>query len=120
MEYAGAVEVHPPFRADESEWLAHADWVASRDGRTIRPRGDAELDDCVRGLRDLIGLDAGLRVYDGAVAAYDVRSRELVTVSTRAGRVTRRTLRKPGPVTARDNVIDLATHHRTISRALSR
>ena len=120
MEYAGAVEVRPPFRADECEWLAHADWVASRDGRTIRPRGDAELDDCVQGLRDLIGLDAGLRVYEGALAAYDPRTRELVAVSARGGRVTRRTLRKPGPPVSRDNVIDLASHHRTISRALSR
>jgi hypothetical protein len=120
MEYAGAVEVHPPFRGDEGEWLAQAEWVASRDGHTIRPRGGAELDDCVQGLRDLVGLDAGMRVYDGAVAAYDSRTRELVTVSARAGRVTRRTLRKPRQLVSRDNVIDLATHHRTISRILSR
>jgi hypothetical protein len=119
MEYAGAIEVHPPFRGDEGEWLAHAGWVATRDGRTIRPRGDAELDDCVQGLRDLVGLDAGMRVYEGAVAAYDPMTRELVTVSTRAGRVTRRTLRKPRHLVSRDNVIELATHHRTISRALS-
>jgi hypothetical protein len=119
MEYAGAVEVRPPFRADEGEWLAPAAWVASRDGRTIRPRGDAALDDCVEGLRELIGLDAGMRVYDGIVAAYDSRTRELVTISTRAGRVTRRTLRKPQLV-PHGNVIDLATHHRTISRDFSR
>ena len=120
MEYAGAVEVQPPFRADECEWLANAGWFASRDGCTIRPRGDCELDDCVQGLRGLVGLDAELRVYDGAVVAYDPVTRELVTVSTRAGRVTRRALRKPRPLLARDNVIDLATHHRTVSRALSR
>jgi hypothetical protein len=120
MEYAGAVEVQPPFRADESEWLVQADWTASHGGRMIRPRGDAELDDCVQGLRDLVALDLGSRTYDGVVAAYDEQTRRLVVVSTRSGRVSRRTLRKPKDVVTRDNVIDLASHRRTIMRAATR
>ncbi len=120
MEYAGAVEVQPPIRADEGEWLVRAEWTASGDGRTIRPRRDAALDDCVQGLRDLVAIDLGSRVYDGVVAAYDERTRRLVIVSTRSGRVTRRTLRKPQDVVTRENVIDLASHRRAIMRAATR
>jgi hypothetical protein len=118
MEYAGAVHVVPPFRADESEWLEDTDWIASADGRTIRPHQHAELDDCVQELRDLVGVDLGARTYDGAVAAYDPYSWELVLISTRDGRVTRRTLRKARPVASHGNVIVLATHRRTISRQI--
>jgi hypothetical protein len=117
MEYAGAVEVDPPFRTDESEWLVDADWTVSRDGRSIRPCGHAELDECVEGLRQLIDVDKGTRAYVGAVAAYDPGTRELVVVSTRSGRVTRRMLRKARSALNRDNVIDFAGHRRTISRS---
>jgi len=117
MEYAGAVEVDPPFRTDENEWLVDAQWTVSRDGRSIGPGERAELDECVEGLRDLIDVDQGTRTYDGAVAAYDPRTRELVVISTRSGRVTRRVLRKARSVVNRDNVIDLAGHRRTISRS---
>jgi hypothetical protein len=52
------------------------------------------------------------------VAAYDDTTGALVTVSARAGRVTRRTLRS-GRLRGRSNVVDLASHRRAISRQIS-
>jgi hypothetical protein len=118
MEYAGAIEVEPPFRRASHEWVRNAGWEASRDGRTIRPRADNSLEGLVRALRELISLEAGQRSYAGVVAAYDAESHDLVTITVRDNRVTRRTLRKPR-VQERSNVIDLATHRRTISRQIS-
>jgi hypothetical protein len=118
MEYAGAVEVTPPFRAHTQDWVRASGWTPSRDGETIRPRAGISLDDCVYTLRDLVNLDMGRRTYDGMVAAYDTTTRAMVTVTVREGRVTRRTVRKP-PQRLRSNVIDLATHRRTLSRAIS-
>jgi hypothetical protein len=51
------------------------------------------------------------------VAAFDPDTFELVLVSVRAVRVTRRILRK-ARVLRRDNVIDLATRRRRISRQI--
>jgi hypothetical protein len=120
MEYAGAVELDPPLDPEEASWVLDVGWTVAADRRVIRPSAATRLDDCVDGLRDLVELDVGLRRYDGAVAAYDARSGELVLVSTRAGRVTRRTLRKArGPV-GRDNVIDLAGRRRALGRAVER
>lgn len=118
MEYAGAVEVTPPFRASAQDWVRGTGWTPSRDGETIRPRAGISLDDCVGSLRDLVTIDSGVRTYLGVVAAYDTNSRELVTVTVREGRVTRRTLRKSS-VQRSTNVIEMATHHRAISRAIS-
>ncbi len=118
MEYAGAVEVTPPFTASAQDWVRGSGWTPSRDGETIRPRAGISLDDCVGSLRDLVTLDSGVRSYLGVVAAYDTITRELVTVSVREGRVTRRTLRKSS-VRRSTNVIEMATHHRAISRAIS-
>lgn len=118
MEYAGAVEIDPPFRPDESAWLVEAEWTVSDDGRTIRPHERALLAAAVGGLRGLVAIDAGARTYEGVVAAYDPTTRRLVIVSARAGRVTQRTLRKAPPVVNRDNVIDLASHRRTVSRQI--
>ena len=117
MEYAGAVEVTPPFRASAQDWVRGSGWTPSRDGQTIRPRAGITLDDCVGSLRDLVMLDSGVRTYEGVVAAYDVTRRELVTITVRQGRVNRRTLRK-SPDRARSNVIELATHRRSVSRAI--
>jgi hypothetical protein len=118
MEYAGAVEVTPPFRAHAQDWVRASGWTPSRDGETIRPRAGITLDDCVGSLRDLVNLDTGRRTYEGMVAAYDTSSRAMVTVTVRDGRVTRRTIRKPSE-RVRSNVIDLATHRRALSRAIS-
>jgi hypothetical protein len=115
MEYVGAVEVEPPFRSDESEWLVQAQWTTSGDGRMIRPHGRACLADAVRGLRNLVDIDTDSRSYEGVVAAYDPSTHQLATISVRGGRVTRRWLGKARAVLNRDNVIDLATHRRTIS-----
>ena len=117
-EYAGAVDVEPPYRAGDQGWVGATGWVLSRDGRTLRPRPEAHLDACVRRLRELVALDDGVRAFDGVVAAYDDRTRELVTVTVRDGRVTRRTVRKPR-LRRRSNVIDLAARRRAISRQLS-
>lgn len=114
MEYAGAVEVEPAFRGGALEWVRESGWMPSRDGRRIRPQWDS-LDDAVRALRELVSLDEGQRVYAGVVAAYDAETRDLVLVHVRDGRVTRRTIRRP-EVREGSNVIDLATHRRTISR----
>jgi hypothetical protein len=118
MEYAGAVEVEPPFRPHTQDWVRASGWIPSRDGETIRPRAGASLDDCVGSLRDLVSLETGRRTYEGVVVAYDTISRAMVTVTVRDGRVTRRTIRKPSE-RVRSNVIDLATHRRTLSRAIS-
>ena len=117
MEYAGAVEVTPPFRARAQDGVRGSGWTPSRDGQTIRPRAGISLDDCVGSLRDLVMLDAGVRTYEGVVAAYDASRRELVTITVRQGRVNRRTLRK-SPDRERTNVIELATHRRSVSRAI--
>ena len=116
MEYAGAVEVTPPFRASAQDWVRGSGWTPSRDGQTIRPRAGISLDACVGSLRDLVMLDSGIRTYDGVVAAYDATTRELVTVSVRQGRVNRRILRK-SPERQRSNVIELASRRRSVSRA---
>ena len=117
MEYAGAVEVTPPFRASAQDWVRGSGWTPSHDGATIRPRSGISLDDCIGSLRDLVTLDKGERSYVGVVAAYDTHTRELVTVTVRDGRVTRRTLRK-SHLRVQSNVIDLDTHRRGI-RAIS-
>ncbi len=117
MEYAGAVEVEPPFRGGALDWVRSTGWMPSRDGRRIRPQGEC-LSDAVLALRELMSLEAGQRVYAGVVAAYDTESRDLVLVHVRNGRVTRRATRRP-EVREGSNVIDLATHRRTISRQIS-
>jgi hypothetical protein len=118
MEYAGAVDVTPPFRASAQDWVRGSGWTPSCDGQTIRPRSGISLADCVASLRDLVTLDSGMRTYDGVVAAYDVESRELVTVTVREGRVSRRTVRK-APARLTSNVVELDTHRRMRSRAIS-
>jgi hypothetical protein len=118
MEYAGAVEVMPPLRAGAQDWVRGTGWTPSRDGQTIRPRADIGLDDCVGTLRDLVSLDAGQRSYAGVVAAYDTDTRELVTITVRDGRVTRRVLRS-SRVRPRTNVIDLAARRGSVSRRIS-
>lgn len=121
VEYAGAVEVDPPARADEYEQLSTCGWSATRGGRMIRPLARMGLDECVEGLRDLVSVAGEGRTYDGVVAAYDDEKRELVIVTVRDGRVTRRTARKPRRVVRPDNVIDLATYRRAAaSRFVSR
>jgi hypothetical protein len=119
MEYAGAVEVLPPFRGSAQDWVRASGWTPSADGKTIRPRGGISLDECIGSLRALIALDAAERSYAGVVAAYDTSSRELVTVSVRDGRVTRRIVRRSAASGEDSNVIDLATHPRTSSRRIS-
>lgn len=118
MEYAGAVEVAPPFGARAQDWVRGSGWTPSRDGQTIRPRADISLEDCVGSLRDLVTLDARERSYAGVVAAYDTDTRALVTITVRDGRVTRRALRRP-QMRAQSNVIDLASHRRSMSRRIS-
>ncbi|HET7431638.1 MAG TPA: hypothetical protein VFJ89_09035 [Nocardioides sp.] len=118
MEYAGAVEVHPPFRAEERAWLEELPWRVSSDGTCLRPESGSDVDRCLAGLRHLVDLDGQERTYDGAVAAFAPDTFELVLLSVRARRVTRRTLRK-GRMVRRDNVIDLAARRRAISRHIS-
>jgi hypothetical protein len=103
---------------DESSWVLDIGWAVSADRRVIRPAAATAVDQCVDGLRHLVDLDAGVRRYDGAVAAYDDATGELCLIGARAGRVTRRVLRKARAVSRGDNVIDLATHRRTISRRI--
>src|SRR3954447_10321534 len=119
IEYAGAVEVAPRLPIHEQTWARTAGWTPSRDGRMIRPRADLRVEVAVHALRDLVALDRGRRTYEGVVAAYDVRSRELVTITVQDGRVRRRTVHAPTTIEPRSNVIDLATHRRRISRAIS-
>jgi hypothetical protein len=117
MEIAGAIEVEPPFRGMEQERVYGVGWSPSPSGRDIRPRDDVSLDAAVRSLRALVAERDG-RTYDGVVAAYDPTTRGFVVVTVSDGRVTRRTVRRP-PIRGGSNVIDLATHRRWISRAIS-
>ena len=71
MEYAGAIEVAPPFRAGAQDWVRGSGWTPSRDGPDDPAACRLGLDDCVGSLRDLVTLDAGERTYEGVVAAYD-------------------------------------------------
>ena len=120
IEYAGAIDVDPPFCATDVAFLADTtEWVASRDGSRLRPKPGADPLEVIERLRSLLVLDEG-RLLDGVVAAYDDDTGELVAISARGGKVSRRTLRKATPVTRRDNVIDLASHRRAISRPLTR
>jgi hypothetical protein len=118
MELAGAIRVDPPFRGMEQETVLGAGWAPSGDGRDLVPREDMSLEAAVRALRQLAVADHGVRRYDGAVAVYDPDSGGLVVIAADDGRVTRRTVRRP-PVRERSNVIDLATHRRWVSRAIS-
>ena len=118
MEIVGAIEVEPPVRGTEHERMVGAGWSPSSDGHDIRPRDDVSLATAVRTLRGLVAEDEGERTYTGVVAAYDARIRELVTITVARGRVSRRTVRR-APVRERSNVIDLASHRRRISRAIS-
>jgi predicted ArsR family transcriptional regulator len=115
MEYAGAVDVEPPYGVDGRPPPL---WTLSRDGSELRPHPEAGLDVVVHALRDLVKEERGRRRFEGVVAAYDDTTGELVAVTARAGRVTRRTIRS-GRLLSRSNVIDLATHRRTISRQIS-
>jgi hypothetical protein len=118
MEYVGTVEVTPPMRARDQDWVRGSGWLPSHDGQTIRPGAGIGLGDCVGSLRDLVTLDKGRRSYAGVVAGYDSDTRELVTITVREGRVTRRYLRRR-QVQPQSNVIDLATHRRSFSRRIS-
>jgi hypothetical protein len=118
MELAGAIEVDPPFRGMEQEHVFGVGWSPSGDGRHVLPRAEVSLDAAVRALRELVAAEQGRRRYDGVVAAYDPDTRGLVVIAVHEGRVSRRTVRRP-PVQERSNVIDLATHRRWISRAIS-
>ena len=119
IEYAGAVDVDPPFGATDVAFLADTtEWVASDDGSRLRPKPGADPRDAIERLRSLLSLNEGRRL-DGVVAAYDDETGELVAISVGGGKVGRRTLRKATPVTRRDNVIDLASHRRAISRPLT-
>lgn len=117
MEVIGAIEVEPPVRGMEQERVYGAGWSPSSDGHEIRPRDDVSLAAAVRALRELVAEGQGARTYRGIIAAYDARTRELVTITADDGRVSRRTVRR-APVRERSNVIDLATHRRWISRAI--
>jgi hypothetical protein len=118
MEIAGAIEVDPPLLGAEQETMSRAGWTASSDGRALQPRDGVSLAIAVQLLRQLARTHEGVRRYDGVVAVYDADSGGLVVITADDGRVSRRTVRRP-PVRERSNVIDLATHRRWISRAIS-
>jgi hypothetical protein len=122
-EYAGAMELDPPLDPEEASWIrdgvgpGHGGWIPVLDGSALRPRPEADPAELVAWLRDLVA--AGHWHVSGAVAAYDTDTRELVLISARNGRVTRRAVRSGSRKASRSNVIDLATHRRTISRQIS-
>lgn len=122
-EYAGAMDLDPPLDPEEASWIrdgvgpGHGGWIPTRDGSALRPRPEADPAELVAWLRDLVA--AGRREVSGAVAAYDTDTRELVVITARGGRVTRRVVRRALRSAGRPNVIDLATHRRAISRQIS-
>ena len=118
MEYAGAVEVDPPFGAPDRTRVRHAGWQPTRHGGVIRPASHELLDRCLASLRRLVADDAGKRTYAGALAAYDEETGRLAVVTVRDGRVSCRTVRA-ARLLPRSNVIDLTTRRRQVSRSIS-
>jgi hypothetical protein len=123
IEYVGIMDVDPPLQPElaaaitEDAGAVRSVWLPARDGRSLRVRRDADLDEVVAWLRDFV--TAAHTAVAGVVAAFDTDTHQLVLVRARAGRVTRRTLRPASRAVARSNVIDLANHRRTISRQIS-
>ncbi len=125
-EFAGAIEIEPPLSAAEVGYVRRlADggpesmaWVATRDGTRLRPKGRGDIAAALTSLRLLVGTMEQPRRFRGTVAAYDVRTRDLVAITVANGRVTLRTVRRSRAATQHSNVIDLATRRRTISRAI--
>ena len=122
MEYAGAMDLDPPLDAEEASWIrdgigpGHGGWIPVRGGCSLRPRPEADPAELVDWLRALVS--AKRKEVSGAVAAYDTETRELLVITARAGRVTRRVARK-APAPSRTNVVDLSSRRRTVSRQIS-
>ena len=117
MEYAGAVEVEPPFRGGAQEWVRDAGWTPSRDGRTIRPRDDTAWTTrsapCARWCRSTtvsVPMPASWRPTTPTRATWCWSPS--ATAGSRGVRPRRPQVREGS------NVIDLATHRRTISRQI--
>jgi hypothetical protein len=126
-EFAGAIEIGPPLSGAEVAYVrrlaadddaAPMPWAPARDGTTLRPHGASDLEEAVVSLRLLVGTMERPSRLRGTVAAYDVRARDLLAITVANGRVTVRALRRARAATQRSNVIDLASHRRTISRAI--
>jgi hypothetical protein len=125
-EFAGAIEIEPPLSGAEvahvrrlaGDGAAPTPWAPARDGTTLRPRGSVDLEGAVASLRLLVGAMDRPSRFRGTVAAYDADARDLLAITVANGRVTVRVLRRARAATQRSNVIDLATHRRTISRAI--
>jgi hypothetical protein len=130
-EYAGAVDLDPPLTAPEIAYVRRlagdadavaTSWTPSRDGRSLRPRNDADVDGCVVSMRHLLATMDRPGRFRGMVVAFDTDTRELTAVTVSRGRVTRRILRTPSrgePRPSRSNVVDLAARRRSVSRAIS-
>lgn len=122
MEYAGAMDLDPPLDAEGATWIrdgvgpGHGGWIPTRNGGSLSPRPEADPAELVDWLRALVA--AKQHDVSGALAAYDTETRELVVVTARAGRVTRRVVRK-APAPSRSNVVDLTARRRTVSRQIS-
>ena len=125
-EFAGGIEIEPPLTRPEIAYVRRlADggppesmpWTAARDGTLLRARGPAAVATALASLRLLVGSMERPSRFRGTVAAYDAEARELVALTVANGRVTVRLVRGPRAAT-RSNVIDLATHRRTGSRAI--
>ena len=126
-DYAGVIEIDPPLTGREVAYVrrladgggpASMPWAASRDGTLLRARGHADVATALASLRMLVGsMDRPSR-FRGTVAAYDPEALELVALTVTNGKVTVRVLRARRAASARSNVVDLARHRRTVSRAI--
>ena len=126
-EYAGAIEIEPTLTGPEVAYLrrlaegrgpASMPWAVARDGTTLRPQGDVDIETATETLRLLVGRMQRRGRFRGTVAAYDADARELVAITVANGRVTRRRLRGSRSASARSNVIDLATRRNAVSRII--
>ena len=89
-EFAGAIEIEPPLSAAEVGYVRRlADggpesmaWVATRDGTRLRPKGRGDIAAALTSLRLLVGTMEQPRRFRGTVAAYDVRTRDLVAITS--------------------------------------
>ena len=125
-QFAGAIEIEPALTGPEVASVrrlaeggsASMPWAVSRDGTTLRPQGDVDIETATETLRLLVGRMQRRGRFRGTVAAYDADARELVAITVANGRVTRRRLRGSRSAGARSNVIDLATRRNAVSRII--
>jgi hypothetical protein len=128
LEFAGAVDLDSALTASEIAYVRRVagdpdtgqrGWTPARDGRSLRPRSDADLDGCIESMRYLLATMDRPGRFAGMVTAFDTDTRALIAITVSRGRVTRRVLRTAPPRTggrSPSKVIDFASRRRAMAR----